>query len=48
MSEPVKRGLTSCITIVIVIGLFLCLLFITGAGVMIYSSSSGGPYFYGY
>jgi hypothetical protein len=42
MSETSKRGLISCLTIGIVMGLLLSFLFIIGAGMLIYSSSSGG------
>jgi hypothetical protein len=42
MSESIHRVFTSCLTIVIVIGLFLCILFIIGAGVLIFGSMVSG------
>ncbi len=38
MSEPSHTLFNSCLTLTIVIGLFLCALFVIGAGVLIFGS----------
>jgi hypothetical protein len=41
MSETTRRVLTSCMTIVLVICFFLSLLFIMGAGIILFGSQLG-------
>jgi hypothetical protein len=42
MSESYQRMFISCLTIVIVIGLFMCILFTIGAGILISGSLASG------
>jgi hypothetical protein len=42
MSEPNHPGINSCVTIVIVIGIFLCLLIIIGLGVVLLGANISG------
>jgi succinate dehydrogenase hydrophobic anchor subunit len=42
MSESSRRVLNSCLTIAVVITLILCVLFIVGAGVLIFGATANG------
>lgn len=41
MSEPKNNVLASCVTILTVMGVFICILIAIGAGILIYQLATG-------